>query len=492
MRLRETAIVSGGMLAQQAAVFVTGILIARFLGADGFGALGVLKSLAGVLVIVTPLGLDLALLKHASFYGERLGILQTLSRALRLVVVAVNLVLLAAVVVWVGPLLARIYDGIPGFAALCSITMLGLTFAADIQVSGALFRVFNRIVTYSVIVNYVQPTVRLALTFAVLLGGGGVQGVVWVNTALFAGTFVAIARADRLRRQVPAPIPGRALARDIRAVLSESLWMAMSLLVYQAIRLVDVLILAAFAGARVAGEYTAMSSVAQLIQIYPNAISQTLGPEIALAYRNGDRDGIVAALQGYLHKAGILGGYLFGGVAVFGTDLDLVFGGGFVFFWPLPLLLATGWYLSATLAPFGYVLSMTGRHRGEFAVLTAGAVLLVVCLVLLVPPFGAVGAAMAVAAVFAGVNAARCGYVIRIIGRNPLGIWDLLPPALFLLAALACRAAGSASAARSFPLLVAECAGYTALAGALGMAVLASAGERRAILRLLPGRGLPP
>ena len=356
--------------------------------------------MSGVLVIVTPLGLDLALLKHASFYGDRPGLLQTLSRALRLLVAALNLLLLTAVLLWIGPLLAGIYNGIPNFPTLCSIVMLGLVFAADIQVSSALYRVFNRVVSYSLIVNYAQPAVRLAMSFAVLLLGGGVESVVWVNTALFACTFVALARADPLRRQVPSPIPGVALVREVRAVLSESLWMAMSLVVYQATRLVDVLILAAFAGAQVAGEYMAMSSVAQLIQIYPNAISQTLGPEIALAYRNSDRDSIVTALQVYLRKAGILGGYLFGGVAVFGTDLDLVFGQGFSFAWPLPLLLAIGWYLSATLAPFGYVLSMTGRHRGEFAVLTVGAVVLVVSLVLLVPPFGAVGAAMAVAAVF--------------------------------------------------------------------------------------------
>ncbi len=31
MKLRETAIVSGGLLAQQATVFATGVLVARFL-----------------------------------------------------------------------------------------------------------------------------------------------------------------------------------------------------------------------------------------------------------------------------------------------------------------------------------------------------------------------------------------------------------------------------------------------------------------------------
>ena len=489
MRLRETAIVSGGLLAQQVAVFATGVLTARWLGAGGFGALGILKSLSTVLVIITPLGLDLALLKHATFYQERPGELAAVSRALRLVVAAVNLLLLALVLAWVGPALQRVYPEIPGFSALCAITMLGLAFAADVQISGALYRVFDRVVAYFLIVNYSQPVLRLALSFAALLAGGGLQAVVWVNTAMFALAFLMIAWADRGAAPAAEPEPLRALAGKVGAVLSESLWMAASLLVYQAIRLFDILILAALTTPAVAGEYTAMSSVAQLIQIYPMAVSQTLGPRISLAYKAADLDAIAAALREYLRKALILGGWLYGGVAVFGTDLDLVFGSGFSFAWPLPALLASGWFVSATLAPFGYVLSMTGRHRQETAVLTGGAVLLVICLLALIPPLGATGAALAVALVFVAVNAVRCGYVVRIIGRNPLGLRDLLPPACFLAAALACRTAGGALGERGLLLLIAECAAYTALSGAAVYSLFASAPEQLAFGQALRLRG---
>lgn len=483
MRLRETAIVSGGLLAQQVAVFATGVLTARWLGAGGFGALGILKSLSSVLVIITPLGLDLALLKHATFYQERPGELAAVSRALRLVVAGANLLLLALTLVWAGPALQRLYPDIPGFSALCAITMLGLAFAADVQISGALYRVFDRVVAYFAIVNYTQPLLRLALTFALLLAGGGLAGVVWINTAMLAATFLMIAWADRGTAPKAAPEPLRALAGKVGAVLSESVWMAASLLVYQAIRLFDILILAAFTTPAVTGEYTAMSSVAQLIQIYPMAISQTLGPRISLAYKAGDLEAIAAALRDYLRKASILGGWLYGGVAVFGTDLDLVFGRGFSFAWQLPALLATGWFVSATLAPFGYVLSMTGRHRQETAVLTGGAALLVLLLLALIPPLGAIGAATAVATVFAAVNAVRCGYVVRIIGRNPLGPRDLLPPACFLAAALICRAAGAAAGERSLALLVVECAAYTALSACAAYGLFASVPEQLALGR---------
>ena len=122
MNLRETAIVSGGLLAQQVTVFATGVLIARYLGAADYGILGILKSLSSLLLIVTPLGLDLALLKHASFYHERPAELQTTSRALRLLVASCNMLLLALLLLGLGTQLQRIYPDVPHFATLCAIT----------------------------------------------------------------------------------------------------------------------------------------------------------------------------------------------------------------------------------------------------------------------------------------------------------------------------------------------------------------------------------
>ncbi|MBW4025098.1 MAG: oligosaccharide flippase family protein, partial [Proteobacteria bacterium] len=334
MNFRKTVIVSGGLLAQQATVFATGVVIARHLGAGGYGTLGILKSLSSVLVIITPLGLDLALLKHASFYYERPAELLTMSRALRLGVGAMNVLLLIIVILWFGPVLQGIYGSISDFAPLSAITMLGVVFATDVQISGALYRVSDRIISYSVIVNYLQPCLRMAVSLAVVAANGGVAALTWVNAVMFVFAFLAIAVDERRFRAQALPMPASVVLRKAREILSESLWMATSLLVYQALRLVDVLVLAALTTAQITGEYAAMSSVAQLIQIYPMAMSQTLGPRIALLYRQGDMFAIMLELRSYLRRASMLGGYLFGGVAVFGADLDLIFGKSFSFSGP--------------------------------------------------------------------------------------------------------------------------------------------------------------
>jgi O-antigen/teichoic acid export membrane protein len=359
----------------------------------------------------------------------------------------------------------------------------GVVFAADLQLSGALYRAADRVPAYFIVTSYVQGTLRMALSVAAVWAGGGVAAILTVNAAVAAGTVVLL-ELDR-RRVRPAGL-GRSLVgacRAAAAILRESLWMCGSLLLYSAMRLLDLMLLGAMATPAETGEYAAMSMVAQVIAIYPSAISQTLGPSIAVLHAAGDREGMQRELSGYLRQATLLGGFLLGGIAVFGVDLDLLFGTGFEFPLALVVLLAVGWYVSAVLAPLGYVLSMTGRHRQEVAILAAGVVLMAGLLLLLIPALGSIGAGLAVAITFAFVNAVRAARVLRVLRGNPLRPWHIVPPMAFTAVAAACRLGGEALVGRSLPALIGECALYSLLALALFLAAFARPEERVALFR---------
>ena len=443
MKTRETVVVSIGLVIQQVTVFGTSILIARRLGAGDYAILATLKNLSSFILIVAPLGLDLALLKHASLYHDRPAELKTISNFLRQFAAGLSLLLLVLVAACFGQGLQSLYSSIPHFRLLSLVTIAGLVFAVDVQISGALYRATDRVSCYALVVNYAQPVLRLILSAVTLALGGDVIDLTCVNAFSFFMTFLFIAYLDRRGTVMSQPMPLRVIVPKACAVLSESVWMALSLLIYSTIRLFDVLVLAALTTLQVTGQYTAVSTVAQIIQIYPIAISQALGPRIAFLYKLHDCAGITDELRTYIRKASILGGYLFGGVVVFGTDLDLLFGRSFAVPELLVLLLATGWYISATLAPVGYVLSMTGRHRQELAILFVGAIVLVVSLFSLVPSTGSIGAALSVLITFALVNAARCLYVIQILQANPLSLKEVLLPVLFLCFGLVCRQMGA-------------------------------------------------
>lgn len=117
--------------------------------------------------------------------------------------------------------------------------------------------------------------------------------------------------------------------------------------------------------------------------------------------------------------------------------------------------------------------------------------MLVVCLIVLIPPFGGVGAALSVAVAFVVVNAVRCTYVVRILSRNPLGYEDLIPPACFLVAAFVCREMGAVLFDRHLLALIVECSAYSVLAGGVYFALSGRAGRQRTLVQASVGKGRP-
>jgi O-antigen/teichoic acid export membrane protein len=232
----------------------------------------------------------------------------------------------------------------------------------------------------------------------------------------------------------------------------------------------------------VVGSYAALSTVAQLVQIWPLASSQTLGPTVSRYFHAGDLAGVRKALNDYIGVASIVSAFLFAGVATFGDRLDLVFGKSFVFHSDIAFLMSLGYMLSGTLAPIGYSLSMTGRHRAELAILASGGAFLIVTCYALVPLYGAIGAATSVCLTFVLINVTRFVYVSRTLGFLPGKLIDLAPPFIALICAFAAKKAMEAVLPLSFFEVLAACVLYAALNGSAVFAFVLGPVQRRKIL----------
>jgi O-antigen/teichoic acid export membrane protein len=249
---------------------------------------------------------------------------------------------------------------------------------------------------------------------------------------------------------------------------------------YGMMRYVDVLVLGAFAPAAVVGSYTALGSVAQLVSVWPIASSQTLGPIVSRHYHAGDYAAVRKALNDYIRFAAVVSGFLFGGVAAFGDHLDLLFGHSFHFRPLIAFLMPLGYLVSATLAPMGYSLSMTGRHRAELVILMIGGATLWSLCSLLVPRYGDVGAATAVCISFTVVNGVRFLWVGRTLGFIPGRLADIAPPVIAALLAFGAKLCLVVPLPRTLPVLLLGCVVYTlAYAGTAYRFLLDDAGRAK-------------
>ncbi|GEP01749.1 lipopolysaccharide biosynthesis protein [Methylobacterium haplocladii] len=418
---------------QQIATFVTGVMIARAIGVEQYGISNLVRNTFTMISIVAPLGLEIWLLR---FYGVQRAqgreIQETLG-FMRVVCLVINIGLLVCIFLPYDYVVSHFVYKYPDFMVLLGLSLLVVPAAADLSILGSVYKSESRFGLYSLLTIGVQSLVRLLLVVTVLQLSPTVLTVILINIAQlglsYVGTLVHFGL--RLRAKIPTPPAIEDVARGAgRAfeVLSVSVWFAGSTLVYGALRLVDVLLLGAFSTAKAVGEYSALSAIAQLVQLYPLAASQSIGPQVATAHERGDMEGLRAIYRRYARQASLVAGFVFGGVAYFGSHLDLLFGKSFAFQPAVAGLIAFGHLLSAIFAPLGFCLSMTGRHRLEFGILLGGIVVLVASCCLLIPIYDQAGCAVSVALAFAAVNVARSGLVFRIFGFFPATWRDALPP----------------------------------------------------------------
>lgn len=482
----DVAIIAVGQLLQQIITMGTGIILARVLGSSGYGLVNLLRTLFTGLMTVAPLGLDLALLKYCGRHADAHQVSVTVNR-LRVVAAVMNIAVALGVGVGFGGVLMRDVYRYDQFDTMLLITLAGLPFAADLGAMGAVYKAKGRPGLYALMTVYLQPVIRLVLIGVAVLVWPTVMAIVVINTIQITVSSLAVMLHNR---SMAVSDPSRSTGgtglvpwSEARGVLSESLWMALNLLVYGMMRFVDILMLGYYLPAHEVGEYAALSTISQLVQVYPLAASQTLGPNISRQYHAGDLKGVRRFLDDYIYLATLISGFIFAGIAVFGTELDLVFGKSFHFQQGVSILMPVGYLLSATLAPTGYALSMTGRHRAELGILSFGGLALLLLCRVLIPTFGQNGAATAVATSFLIINVVRFAYVSKVLGFVP-GQWrDVLPPVFGLVLASIARTVVAFGFDRSLPALVAACVLYAVLYAAACQGLLFKPGTRDAIAR---------
>ena len=436
MRLKDVFVTSGGLVFQQVAQFLVGIYVAHRLGSEEYGTLSVGRNIINLLVTVTPLGLDIALLKFLpqsseSNEGRKAHIIPFLR-----IVFLINTIIMVVLLLGADIVQDNIYN-FHHFALYFRITALSLPFLSMIAVYGAFYRSIGQPGTFALIATFMQTALRSSFNLIAVTLGLGASGVAGGTSA--AALLANVFAWHRARGTSPSGTYQSPTRVQVVRVLHEAKWMAATLFVVGLTRSADIMVLGVFQSSSVVGSYSALSMMAYVVAIYPSALSQTMGPEVARFYKDGRLDQITRVQSEYIANVSIIAGFLFAGISVFAPRLQLLLGPSFTISPLLSVMLPLSYLVSAALSPMGYALSMTGHHQRELAVMASGGVLMIILLFALVPLFGGVGAAAAVVIAFSLSNAVRFVLVTKHIGTPPGHLRDFLPPILGLLVAFGAK-----------------------------------------------------
>jgi O-antigen/teichoic acid export membrane protein len=218
------------------------------------------------------------------------------------------------------------------------------------------------------------------------------------------------------RRVISAGASAGSRYEEWRQWVMVSVPMLMLGVVQELMNQVDIILLGQMADARQAALFAASWRLASLVPFALVALATMAGPMIAAAYERAATDEL-HRVAGVVARAGF-GFSLIGALALFlfGKPLLGLFGPEFVAAHGVLSVLLIGGVVNAFTGVVAYFTVLTGRER-QALVIFAGALVVSVCLnLLLIPRFGALGAAVASSSATAAWNLVMLVYVRRTIG----------------------------------------------------------------------------
>ncbi|MCA0432511.1 MAG: oligosaccharide flippase family protein [Proteobacteria bacterium] len=225
-------------------------------------------------------------------------------------------------------------------------------------------------------------------------------------------------------------MPGRTSVNEMRGLWQASkssvlpLWAAA--VIYAMIQQFDVVIVGSLLGTADAGAYFAAQKTALLLSLVLLAANLVTAPTMAALFH----DNKIAELQKLCRNVAIaislatLAGLIF--LIVVGKHLLAFFDPAFVSAYPILIILSIGYLVDAMAGPNAYLMQMTSYERHYVWIMVLCYIVVVAAQLILIPLYGAIGAAMASAGGVALWNAAAIIVLRRRAGLDP-SILSLLP-----------------------------------------------------------------
>ncbi|MGH2786851.1 MAG: lipopolysaccharide biosynthesis protein [Actinomycetota bacterium] len=389
---RQSALLVTSGVVSYAGNFVLFILLARALGADGFGAWAVGFAVAKTFSTLGLMGADWIVLRHGSYYegvGDVPRLRRTLHLSLRLTGAA--LLLLGGAVALGAPIIAHTVFDDPGFAPLLRVAgvMIPISGLGHLLLFGT--QAFKQQNDYALIRNLLQPLLRLACIAAALV-------VARSELSAFLGLLAAeslllVVSLGALNRRVRLVGPTKPIERRKLVRFAVPAW-GTKIIDTSRGQLFPILLgtLASFSGV---GAYVASQRVAIAPTAIITAMNQVYKPMGSDLFMQGRHHEFGTLFKSIGKWSFALGFPLFCLQVAFAQDILALFGEAFEEAEPALILLATGMLVSFGTGPVAVTLLMSGRGTLTLVNHIIVIVTEVALALLLIPPFGLIGAAVA-------------------------------------------------------------------------------------------------
>ena len=399
--------------------FITSIILARTLGAGGYGTYAYALALVGLLGVPASLGLPQLVLRNVAAYQARSewglmrGLLRRANEAVLFTSLGIGVIALLVSLVLRGHfnpailaafLLALSMLPLGAVNALRAATLRGLGYVVLGQLPDSLIRPFSFLAL--VVATYLLLGNRFNSSWAVGMQVGAAA------IALGFGILMLVRHIPQEMKDSPPVYDSRAWVRSALPFLFLG---GMQLINSQT----DIVMLGALRGAEVVGIYRAATRGAQLVVFILGAANMVLQPTIAKLYAVRDMQRLQRVATQSARVVLFVSVPIAIVLIVFGRWILLIFGQEFTNGATALAILSLGQLVNAAMGSVGLLLNMTGHDRDTAKGVGIAAVLNVALNAILIPLWGIEGAATATATSLIVWNIILLVRVRKKLGINP-------------------------------------------------------------------------
>lgn len=387
---------AGIQAANRVLTLALGIVLARGLGAEGYGVYAYAFALMSLLMVAAEAGVPTLLMREVAAsqargdWGLLRGVLRRAAQFVALTSVTISLLGLL-VVWWLADTLT------PAVLYTTSLMLLVLPLSAGSKTVAHAMRGLHHVVLGLAVDTFVRPVLVLALVGSLfLLWPQGRQPHVAMAAQLFGALIVLLVGCLVLRHLTPVQ------AKTTKPVYMSRAWLGSALpftLIGGALVVnhqTDIIMLQWLASSSEVGIYRVAAQGAMLVAFSLQVLNGLLAPQFAHAYAKNHLDDLQKLIT-YSARAILIVSLPMVIVFIIWGDViaSFIFGAEFSESHHPLAILATGQFLAGGLGCIGVMMSMSGRERLLAKGLWTSSLLNVLLNLILVPIYSSVGAALA-------------------------------------------------------------------------------------------------
>jgi O-antigen/teichoic acid export membrane protein len=370
------------------------VILAKGLGPESYGRYAFAVSLLTLLMLLVAGGLASLLTREVAVAREtgELGLISGITRVASLWILAGCVISVAAIV----PFLlvsSSWFEG--GIGDMLIIGLVGLPFACFVPVWSGILRGYGEAMKSQAPSLLALPIIQTTLV-AALLATGRLDGLTAMLTFVFANLVVAAIGWLLVQRRCGHELREASPTFDLGAWMRSWFVLTQIVLVNYLNIQAGILLLGFLADAETVGAYHIADRVAQFVALSIGILEVAIAPYAAQAFKGGRYTELAALyskvrLTGFLLALPVATPFVFLGAPIIG----FVFGEAYVSDATVPLaILSLILLFRVATGPASIILVMSGHERITLRVQMLAVVLNILVSIILIPLFGATGAAI--------------------------------------------------------------------------------------------------